>query len=595
MRTLKAIVLLLGIILIFSMLLMVFLDSDNDGISDLKEREYETDPNKPNYLLAYALKKLPEDEALKFKSVENFNESSKGLVDLYSSLSQDKRSSKEVNELLNKILSDNRVDDLEKNLFDDRFVNPTLPSIDNLSWNPTRENLDKIYDINVTFIAKDNKTPIAYAELHFVPVEYYYMIEKYGMRPDDYPKVFPPDKERDLILTPVDGKFDSLEERFSVQIKDIVGGREYRIIVSVKDLAGNERIAEVRTPYIRQYENIGKLLYEKGIIVMSGYEPFKMSGIPRKDDDPLLGRYDTIDDIVLIKHVDWATGYGINVFLLDSQNHWWPEMKDKVFNICEKLLSFNQIKVAWGIGPSKRHFVYGEYGKEIPEWAIDLKIPENNGTFLMLVEELMRLANNENYFKIDGRSVLYIWDEGAFFNQEDTYKAVKELFEYKLYLIADWLPRIPTSPSDEYVRFLLEKYRGNGLRIVDAFTGWIGFHRVGLDTEEYVKNYEYYYDKQLDMWKHFTEEWNKDFVVPLTPGFDNSYSWGGPQIPLPRGIEKFAKRLEIALKYLDARRPMLKIDTWNDWGEWSYIEPTTKEDFSYLEIIKSFLTRYIKS
>jgi hypothetical protein len=31
---------------------------------------------------------------------------------------------------------------------------------------------------------------------------------------------------------------------------------------------------------------------------MSGYEPFDMSGIPRKDDDPLLGRYDTLYDIV---------------------------------------------------------------------------------------------------------------------------------------------------------------------------------------------------------------------------------------------------------------------------------------------------------
>jgi len=59
-------------------------DSDNDGIPDLKEKEYGTDPNKPNYLLAYALKKLPEKEALRFKNVENFNESSKGLVDLYS-------------------------------------------------------------------------------------------------------------------------------------------------------------------------------------------------------------------------------------------------------------------------------------------------------------------------------------------------------------------------------------------------------------------------------------------------------------------------------------------------------------------------------
>jgi hypothetical protein len=63
------------------------------------------------------------------------------------------------------------------------------------------------------------------------------------------------------------------------------------------------------------------------------------------------------------------------------------------------------------------------------------------------------------------------------------------------------------------------------------------------------------------------KKWNKDFIFSLTPGFDNSYSWGGPQIPLPRGVQKFEERLKIAIKYLDNKRPILKIDTWNDWGE----------------------------
>ncbi|MCL7390305.1 MAG: hypothetical protein LZ173_10330, partial [Thaumarchaeota archaeon] len=85
---------------------------------------------------------------------------------------------------------------IERSLLD---KNP--PLIVNLSWTPTREINDKIYDINVTFVARDDKTSIAYAELRFIPVEYTYMIEKYGMRPEDYPKVFPPDKERDIILT----------------------------------------------------------------------------------------------------------------------------------------------------------------------------------------------------------------------------------------------------------------------------------------------------------------------------------------------------------------------------------------------------------
>ena len=573
------------------------LDSDGDGIPDLKEIEYGTDPHKPNYLLFYALKKLPEDEALKFKNIENFDEYSIGLVNLYASLPHDKRVSWEVNDLLKRILLDNKVDWLEKNLFDDKFVNPSPPLILSLTWMPVRENLDKIYDINVTFIARDDKTPISYAELHFIPVEYYYMIEKYGMRPEDYPKVFPPDNKRVFVLTPVDGKFDSLEEIFSVTIKDIVGGREYKIVVLVKDAAGNKKTIEVKLPYIRQYENLGKLLYEKGFIVMSVYVPFNMRDIPHKDDVSLLGKYDTLDEIIVAKHVDWATGYGINTFILDSQNHWWSttNMRYRVFLICRTLLSLNQINVVWLLGPSPKDFVYGVYGGEIPEWAIDLSNPWNNKTFIGFVDALMSLdiVNNPNYLRINGKPVLYIWDEGAFFNQKETYIAVKRLIAERTgseaYIIADWIPRIPTKPSDEYVQFLLEKFRGAGLRVVDAFTGWIGFHRVGLDTREYVDNYEYYYDIQLNAWKNFTKTWGKDFIVTLTPGFDNSYSWGGPQIPLPRDIDKFAERLKIAIRYLDNTRPALKIDTWNDFGEWTYIEPTRKDGFTYLEILRSIL------
>jgi len=57
---------------------------------------------------------------------------------------------------------------IEESLFD-----KSPPLIVNLSWVPTRENLDKIYDINVTFVARDDRSPIAYAELRFIPVEYY--------------------------------------------------------------------------------------------------------------------------------------------------------------------------------------------------------------------------------------------------------------------------------------------------------------------------------------------------------------------------------------------------------------------------------------
>jgi hypothetical protein len=175
--------------------------------------------------------------------------------------------------------------------------------------------LDKVYDINVNFTAIDDENPIAYAELRFIPVEYYFMIEKYGMRPEDYPKVFPPDKERVFVLTPVDGKFDSLKEEFSVPIRDIVGGREYKIVALVRDLAGNEKIVEVKTPYIRQFENIAKT---DDITVAAFYYNWYTTGydIPKDlPDKPLLGLYYSDDNVVFNKHIDWATGHGIDVFI----------------------------------------------------------------------------------------------------------------------------------------------------------------------------------------------------------------------------------------------------------------------------------------
>jgi hypothetical protein len=90
-------------------------DSDNDGIPDYLEEKYHTDPDKPNRLLSYALKKLPEDEALRFKDVE-YNDSSKGLVDLLAQLLPDNRSRSEVYTLLNMVISDNAVNKKEKML-----------------------------------------------------------------------------------------------------------------------------------------------------------------------------------------------------------------------------------------------------------------------------------------------------------------------------------------------------------------------------------------------------------------------------------------------------------------------------------------------
>ena len=548
------------------------MDTDKDGISDELELKYGTDPNKPNHLFAYALKKLPEEEALKFKDVENFDANSVSLVDLYSKLPQDKRTTLEVNEFLNKILSDNKISELEKNLFDDKFVYKTLPSIENLDWTPTRENLDKIYDINVAFTAKDDKTPIAYAELRFIPVEYYYMIEKYGMIPEDYPKVFPPDNEKVFVLNPVDGKFDSLEEKFSVNVNDIVGGREYRIVALVKDLAGNEKTMEIKTPYIRQFENFSRT---DNILVLSSYYPWynplhwKEGYIER----PILGLYNSQDKIVINKHIDWATGHGIDCFVLS----WWGpySFEDETIKIILNSDLAKDIKLAI-LYESLGRLRYSSVNGEI---SINLNDTYNRQ---VLVNDFDYINKNyflhPSYMRIDEKPVIFIYLSRVFGG--DMEGVINNLrSKYNVFIVADevyW--QNPKEPE------VIER-----IKLYDGVTAYNMHTNIDWIIEDFENNVSDKYREWLEVIKTL----NIYFVPSSIPGFDDREVRTG-NIPIPRSIERFMKHLDIAVSNSYPTPKMILITSFNEWHENTQIEPSVNYELDYLKLLKSYLESHEK-
>jgi hypothetical protein len=400
------------------------------------------------------------------------------------------------------------------------------------------------------------------------------------MRPEDYPKVFPPDKERDFILTPVDGKFDSLEEKFSVPIKDIVGGREYRIVVLVRDSAGNERIAEVKTPYIRQFENIAKT---DDVLVMASYMPWNFDKTPMKNETPLLGRYDTADDIVQWKHIDWAGGYGIDAFLIDGE---YVIGGDR-YSIPQKFLE-KGMKITIFFGPT-REFLR-RTNPNLPDWGIDLENPHNYEVFIRKMKSIASSwARHPNYLKIEDRPVVMIYDGFAFLNNSRAFRDSKNIFKEitgkKPFIISSEIPYIPLTPRDvEYVM----KYKD--FSNIDAITGWAGFSNRANTI--YVINYETYYKNHLEVWSKFARDHNLRLVPSAIPGFDNSYSWGPPGLPpIERSPDKFRERLDISKGFIDGSIRTIRIDTFNDFGEWSYIEPSTKSNFEYLETLKVLLRK----
>jgi hypothetical protein len=460
------------------------------------------------------------------------------------------------------------------------------PSIVNLSWVPTRENLDKIYDINVTFVARDDKSPIAYAELHFVPVEYYYMIEKYGMRPEDYPKVFPPDKERVLVLTPIDGKFDSLEEKFSVPIKDIVGGREYRIVALVRDSAGNEKMVEMKTPYIRQFENIAKtddLLIGAHYFAWYATNSWVRDGKKTTVHTPLLGHYTSEDPLIFDKHIDWATGHGIDFFIIEwaSPNVWVSKnLKDNLLKNSQ-LLNSGQIKfcITYDLdaGSELGRLLKTNEGKG--NYGYDMNNDYNAKIFLEDFSYFSQFFKHPQYLKIDGKPVVFIYGAMKLRNAESVISKVREKYDpFLVGQLVDWS--------------LPEVIENRIAPLFPLFDGVYAYNMVGGNPgkgEEFID----YVAQRFTMFKEISERYGKFFIPHVEPGFNDS-AIRSHYLIVERSPEFFKKYCKMSLRFLDPKLRMILVTSFNEWHEDQEIEPAIDYEggpFTYLQVIRDSLAK----
>ena len=464
-----------------------------------------------------------------------------------------------------------------------------------MNWTPARVILDKVYDINVTFKAIDYENPIAYAELRFIPVEYYYMIEKYGMRPEDYPKVFPPDSERVFVLTPIDGVFDSLEESFTVTITDIVGGREYRIVVLVRDLAGNEKVVEVKTPYIRQYENLAET---DDVIVTALYllwwQGDKWVNDYRCGVFPILGKYSSKDIMVINKHVDWATGHGIDVFFINWAGLDYQDEALKYYFLNADLVKKGDIKFI---------ILYETIWRLIdshPGW--NLSDPRNVEILDTDFEYLSRnYFGNPSYFKINGRPVVYIYEGKGVFGDISQIAKLRE--RYNLFLISDHGHPLANPehifPQDspfavrwgEAAKLFDALMPAAGL--YDGFLWYINYFK-GLNVSNPLDNNKWLEYKKLgnDKWYQFSKDNNLTFIPSVTVGISyRCCPWGDKNWPkLDRDPAQLKERLEFELKYLDNPK-ILFIAEFNNFFEEAAMEPDSKYGFSLLKTLRDVLER----
>jgi len=462
------------------------------------------------------------------------------------------------------------------------------PLIEDLEWKPKKVVNDKVYDGSIYFKARDEGSTIAEATVNFMPKIY----------PDLPKEAFPNETARTSNLMPMDGKFDEPIEEFSVDFGGIIGGREYEIQVNVEDLNGNGEISRIKTPYIRQYENLGQLLYDDGYVIGVSY--FLYFPIPFKWEDaepyavhPLLGKYDGRDQLIHAKHIDWATGHGINCFYLG-----WGEGEEKNHNeYCKNyqlLLSsplINQIKIA----------VQYETWRRLSYNQVPLVFSGNRDKFNLelgnwdgVVDDFEVLNRDffsrENYLRIDGKPIVYFYDSDSLSGELDKFLiTLSNLTDNGLFYFSDSAhPRVTT---DEYL--------SDGQKImIDKFDGWSNWASGWCWGWEHEEPRNITFPEAVAdgyaFWCGLSLEYNRTFMPSVIPGFvhlkDDTWVSGGWN--LQRDLGMFSMLLESALKYATSAdgKKMIKIDTWSDYGEGTVIEPTIEEGFAYLEVMKDVLT-----
>jgi hypothetical protein len=97
-------------------------------------------------------------------------------------------------------------------------------------------------------------------------------------------------------------------------------------------------------------------------------------------------------------------------------------------------------------------------------------------------------------------------------------------------------------------------------------------------------------EKGYSVWSELANKYNRYFIPSIIPGFINLRDLSYPI--LPRNLKMFNKELEVALQYASSPTKnvsMIRVDTFNEFGEATGIEPTQEEVHSYIEVLFNLL------
>lgn len=326
--------------------------------------------------------------------------------------------------------------------------------------------------------------------------------------------------------------------------------------------------------------------YEVGVYYFPGWRDDQRGAPAAKPWDrikayperkPLLGWYQEGSVEVAEQHIEWMSSYGIDYVVFD----WYWDGTPMLDHVLEAFMrASNNRKMRFSL-----------------LWSNHSKVPENLEQFVSMIRYWIKhYFPEENYLRMDGKPAVFV------FSQKELSDNARK-FGYttgNLIAIANQLaieaghPGIYFIGATSAIRdWVTEHGPQNGYSAFSAYNyhrGFSGtFNPMTLPSHSYGELNRAYQQN----WDWILKYSPLPYIIPTISGWDMR-PWGGSSYRLhdnsfgtPDEFEQHLVAAKLRIdEYAAKTKRMTVICCWNEFGEGSYIEPTQKDGFKYLEKVR---------
>jgi hypothetical protein len=301
--------------------------------------------------------------------------------------------------------------------------------------------------------------------------------------------------------------------------------------------------------------------------------------------------------------IEAASDYGINVFIYDW--YWYdrmPFLEGCLNNGYLKAKNNNKVKfyIMWA-----NHDVTLVWDKRNADDAFGKKntaLVWRGGIDRVEFEKIAqrwitKYFSQPSYYKINDKPVIMIYDINTFINglggttqarealdwfRAETIKAGFKGLELQLSMRRE-STRSLTGVAGEPIGTQSELVTKLGF---DSLTHYQFVHFLDIN-----RNYAEIVKDAAIEWKRINESYAARYYPHVSVGWDSSPRAfnAQPGIVKNNRPEEFEKALILAREFVDShpdRAPLITINSWNEWTETSYLEPSDRFGYGYLEAVK---------